>query len=324
MKSTWFAVEPTEVASSGGSTLTILDDKTVLSSGKNPDKDTYTVTLPTDEKAITGLRLAALQHSSFNGGLSRNNGNFVLTGVEVAVLGKDGKRKKVVLARAEADYSQPGFAVASLLAKGGTGWAIEGHVRKDTDRQAVFVFDKPITGTMIEVRLVHASPFAGHNIGRFRLDLTTAPAPGLGDKGGLPPGIVAALQVPAGKRTAAHDAALTAHYSTLSPELATTRAKVAKIEARLKQIADSAPQTLISSAAGPRMMRVLARGNWLDDTGEIVAPGVPASLPRLTIAGKRATRLDLAKWLVSPEHPLTARVFVNRLCSRRSAPAGSA
>jgi Protein of unknown function (DUF1553)/Protein of unknown function (DUF1549)/Planctomycete cytochrome C len=315
MKSAWTAIKPTKVASSGGSTLTIQGDRSVLTSGKNPDKDTYTVALATDEKAITGLRLAALRHPSFSG-LSRNNGNFVLTGIEVAVLSKDGKRHKVALARAEADYSQPGHPVASLVGKGNSGWAIEGHVRKDADRQAMFAFAKPITGgpgTTIEVRLVHASPYVGHNIGRFRLDLTTVPAPGLGDKGGLPAAVLAALQVPADKRTDAHKATLTAHYSTLSPESMPTRAKIAKIEARLKQIADSAPQTLISSAAGPRMMRVLPRGNWLDDTGEIVAPGVPASLPRLSPAGKRATRLDLAKWLVSPEHPLTARVFVNRL-----------
>jgi hypothetical protein len=55
------------------------------------------------------------------------------------------------------------------------------------------------------------------------------------------------------------------------------------------------------------------RGNWLDDSGEIVQPGTPASLPPLTFEGKRASRLDLAKWLTAKENPLTARVFVNRL-----------
>jgi hypothetical protein len=63
----------------------------------------------------------------------------------------------------------------------------------------------------------------------------------------------------------------------------------------------------------PRTMRILPRGNWLDDSGEIVQPGTPASLPALGVTGRRASRLDLASWLVSKEHPLTARVFVNRL-----------
>src|SRR5262249_61279988 len=45
--------------------------------------------------------------------------------------------------------------------------------------------------------------------------------------------------------------------------------------------------------------------------GAMVAPGTPAVLPELT--AKKPTRLDLAKWIVSPENPLTARVAVNRV-----------
>src|SRR5439155_5965413 len=50
-----------------------------------------------------------------------------------------------------------------------------------------------------------------------------------------------------------------------------------------------------------------------DDSGEIVAPGVPVALPSLDVKDRRATRLDLARWLVAEDNPLTARVFVNRL-----------
>src|SRR5205814_375466 len=71
--------------------------------------------------------------------------------------------------------------------------------------------------------------------------------------------------------------------------------------------------TLMSMSVAPRTVRVLPRGNWLDDSGEIVLPGVPAALPPLGATGPRATRLDLAKWLTAPGNPLTARVFVNRL-----------
>jgi len=60
-------------------------------------------------------------------------------------------------------------------------------------------------------------------------------------------------------------------------------------------------------------VRVLPRGNWLDDSGEVVQPAVPAFLASLDTKGQRATRLELAKWIVSPDNPLTARVFVNRL-----------
>ncbi|HKB35724.1 MAG TPA: PSD1 and planctomycete cytochrome C domain-containing protein, partial [Gemmataceae bacterium] len=61
----------------------------------------------------------------------------------------------------------------------------------------------------------------------------------------------------------------------------------------------------------PRTTRVLLRGDYLNE-GEVVTPGVPASLPPLK-RGLPANRLDLARWLVDSENPLTARVTVNRL-----------
>ena len=71
-------------------------------------------------------------------------------------------------------------------------------------------------------------------------------------------------------------------------------------------------RTMVTVAIAPRPIRVLSRGDWMDETGEIVSPAVPGFLS--PIAGQeRATRLDLATWLVSPENPLVARVFVNRL-----------
>ncbi len=72
-------------------------------------------------------------------------------------------------------------------------------------------------------------------------------------------------------------------------------------------------KTISPVAGDPREMRVLARGDWMDDSGEIVQPAVPRSLGQVEQQGERATRLDLARWLVSGNQPQTARVFVNRL-----------
>lgn len=75
-------------------------------------------------------------------------------------------------------------------------------------------------------------------------------------------------------------------------------------------------QTMVTVSSEPRITRVLARGNWLDESGEIVAPATPHFLPgakSANPAGPRATRLDLAQWIVSRDNPLTARTFVNRL-----------
>ena len=315
-QSVWVTAKPQKVASSGGATLQVQPDLSVLSTGTNPAKDTYTLTLTTDQTNLTGLRLTALRHPSLPGnGLSRGNGNFVLTGLRVALVDKDGKLQPIKLASAIADFSQPGYPVESLLQPRGPGWAIEGHIHKGVDRTAVFTFAKPLAGgpgTTLQVRLEHNSAFPQHNIGRVRLDLTSQAKPGLGDRAGLPEAVIAALKTEPDKRTAAQKETLASHYRSIAPELQAIRDQIARLTAQRQTLEKSAPETLITTAVTPRTMRVLPRGNWLDDSGEIVAPGTPASLPPLGVKG-RANRLDLARWLVAPEHPLTARVFVNRL-----------
>ena len=97
-----------------------------------------------------------------------------------------------------------------------------------------------------------------------------------------------------------------------TPELNPLRNQLKKLEAARKQVDQSIPRTLITTAVKPRTIRVLPRGNWLDDSGPVVTPAVPEFLPALKVDG-HANRLDLAKWLVSEQNPLTARVYVNRL-----------
>ena len=87
------------------------------------------------------------------------------------------------IAKAYADFSQPGFPVANAIdGKPATGWAVAGHEKKGQSRTAVFAFDKPLAGgpgTMLTIRLRHESQYRQHNIGRFRISLTTAAKPSL-------------------------------------------------------------------------------------------------------------------------------------------------
>lgn len=78
-----------------------------------------------------------------------------------------------------------------------------------------------------------------------------------------------------------------------------------------EQIQQQIPHVMIMRDERKRETRVLNRGNY-ETPGERVEPAMPAFLPKLP-AGTQADRLALAKWLVSPEHPLMSRVTVNRL-----------
>jgi hypothetical protein len=130
----------------------------------------------------------------------------------------------------------------------------------------------------------------------------------------LPGAVVTALKIDAAKRTPAHKASIAAHYRTIAPALAALRQKISAKNAEKTAAINANPTSLVSvSMAKPRMVRVLARGNWLDDTGEIVQPAVPGYLQLGKTAKGRASRQDLANWITARNNPLTARVMVNRL-----------
>jgi hypothetical protein len=129
----------------------------------------------------------------------------------------------------------------------------------------------------------------------------------------MPPAVALALHDEASKRTEVQRAALAAYYRSVAPELQKFRTEVAALERKKTALVKTFPKTLITTAVEPRAVRILPRGNWLDDSGESVSPAVPAFLPALNVSGRRPNRLDLARWLVDRQNPLVARVFVNRI-----------
>ena len=87
--------------------------------------------------------------------------------------------------------------------------------------------------------------------------------------------------------------------------------EIADLRAQRSILEQSFTATLVSHEMDkPRGAFILKRGQY-DQHGDAVIRGVPSVLPALK-TGATTNRLDLARWLVSPEHPLTARVSINR------------
>jgi mono/diheme cytochrome c family protein len=104
------------------------------------------------------------------------------------------------------------------------------------------------------------------------------------------------------------------HCVVTKPKFESLLAERRTLRDQRKAVEDSIPSTFVyKDLPAPRESFVMMRGAY-DKPGEKVEPDVPAILPQLKKAdpAARATRLDLARWLVDAENPLTARVAVNR------------
>jgi hypothetical protein len=133
---------------------------------------------------------------------------------------------------------------------------------------------------------------------------------------GLPKDLARALNIPEEKRSRTQAALVRDYFEYSSPKLFPARLELAKLEMEQSFAEGAVGEVMITQSVKPRETRILPRGNWMDDSGEIVEPAIPEFLGKLDTGGKRATRLDLANWLVSTQNPLTARVYVNRMWSQ--------
>ena len=120
------------------------------------------------------------------------------------------------------------------------------------------------------------------------------------------------------KRTDAEKAQVQAFFvsdiwKNAPPELLKLRSKRLSLQADLtKTEADLPGSFVFADLPQPRQSAVMMRGQY-DKPGDKVEPNTPSFLPKLSgLDKRRANRLDLAKWLVSPEQPLVPRVVVNR------------
>ena len=316
-KQSWQQLTPKSVTADQGTTLSIQPDGTILASGEVKDKDTYHLAYDLSPKAdaahspLTAFRLEVLHDSSLPaGGPGRaGNGNFVINSIEIKRGGQ-----KIEWAFSRGSHSQDGFDAKYLGEGNKKGWAILPEAGKD---QHVTLFPKkPAQSAASKTDSLSVSIVqnhgAGHTVGKFRLLVSS-------EKEILNPfhfpekKIREIARIESSKRTAEQSKALWDYFRTHTPLLADVRKQIAETKKKQKKLESSIITTLATKATKPRQMRVLARGNWMDETGEVVVPAVPHYLPQSKVEKQRLTRLDLANWMVDRSNPLVARSFVNRI-----------
>lgn len=310
----WHTLVPSEASSEKGATLTKQEDGSILVSGTNPDTDDFILTATTALRGPTAIRLEALADDSLasHGPGRAPNGSWVLT--EFKMLGEG---KPVELVPARADFEQPGWPLANALdGKDDTGWGTWPQVGKS--HEAIFEMKTPFRprssfdfrqDVLMSFRLqFRSAPHKQHVLGKFRLSITNSPTVLLRP---MPEDVKAAIAVEAAQRTDAQKKTISDFYLASEPRLIAAKKKADESKAAREKVERETPRTMVMhDRTQPRDTYILVKGAY-DKYADKVDWGTPAVLPPLP-ADAPKSRLALARWLVSPEHPLTARVTVNR------------
>jgi hypothetical protein len=329
----WTRQKPARVESTGGATLKIRDDLSVIASDKNPDKDTYTLQFTNDVSGVLGLRIEALPDDALpsKGPGRSGNGNFVLTEVVARVETAGATPRALAFDSARASYEQTSFvddnpyklwSAASAIdgdAKGDSaGWAVLPETGKA--HQLLLELKEPLSlkpGEMLVVELQQRHGHKNQTLGHFRIGTTTSAEAARSVSAPPPTGEFAELLAkPADQLDNEQKEKLFAHYKQIAPALAGLRQQLADAKKAKGDFEATVARCLVTERNDkPRTVRILPRGNFLIETGDAVEPALPAYLRTSTrpTGDRRLTRLDLADWLVARENPLTARVTMNRL-----------
>jgi cytochrome c553 len=315
----WIVLKPTTAKSAGGATLTVQPDGSILASGPRPEKDTYTITAPTDLRGVTAVRLEVLADPSLpqQGPGRQDNGNFHLSEFRISLTTKNSSTTQPVnIATASADFDQDGWGVAKAIdGKPETAWGIFPQVGKS--HVAVFSLQNAITapeGATLTFTLdqLHGG---GHVIGRPRISVTTAPLPVSVPT--LPDAIAAIVLLPSEKRTEAQRADLARFV--LRSDIDEKLAALPKPAMVYAVASDFEARGNFKPAIKPRPVNVLRRG----DIRQPIAPASPGALSCVTGVPSRFKLADaddegqrraaLALWITHRDNVLAWRSIVNRV-----------
>ena len=177
-KVAWLTPGVAEFKSQNGAEAEFLPDGSFRVSGKNPDKDTYTIQFELPPQRISHLQLEAIPDEKLSKGGPGNSdsGNFVLSELEMDIddSGTNGTARPVKFASVQADYAQDGFPEENAIdGNPDTGWAVDGPAGSSKDRHAIFALAAPLESKQkvrVTIRLVQN--FGGHaTLGRFRISV---------------------------------------------------------------------------------------------------------------------------------------------------------
>jgi len=306
----WRILIPT-AATSNLPILTIQDDHSIFASGDTAKRDDYMITLAASDRPITSLRLEALPDLRLPAGGPGSTyyegtlGDFYLTEMSA----KSGS-KEFPFSAATQTYSKNRFgsnpATAALAIDNDiqTGWSV--HDRQGAAHVAVFVFAKPVpANTPVTIHMSFGRHFAS-SLGRFRFSATdAAKAP---EARMYSPEVASLLLQPEHLLTQREEQLLQNAFLTSTPELSQQSETIRKLRMR-----PAATSSLVLQSRPPEHTRPTFRHH----RGEYLQPKEPVTvgLPSVLIpSGQDApkNRLEFAKWLVSTQNPLTARVVINR------------
>ena len=307
----WTVAKPMSVTSSLPH-LVVRDDGSVLAGGDVAKSTVYEVVLPPATAETRAIRLEVLPDGSLPAhgpGLvwyEGDKGDFFLSEFEVTA----GDRRIAVAKGTESYAGKPsssrGASSAANTIDGdmSSGWGIDGEQGRPS--AVVYVLAEPVpAGTPLTLTLRSERHYSCP-IGCFRVSVSSR---GDAEARGHTAAEEAALVKPVDSRSATERDLLQRRFLASAPELAEPVKEIHKLEDSLRD----GTTTLVlreRPADSRRVTHRRHRGEFTQPKEE-VRPAAPAFLPQLP-ADAPSDRLALAKWLVSPDNPLTARVTVNR------------
>jgi hypothetical protein len=324
----WHPIRPSEVTSVEGTKFRVDEETVIQATGPNPRQDDYRIAVPApgEVSRVSGWKLEVFPHESHTESkLSRGkSGEFILTNVKLLVRRKGlSQVRDIEMKGAVADYEREakgrnyGKVRDTLDDDPRNGWTTESGDSKN-GHTAVFELEKPLALSPDEELvfvLFHRSTNGDANIGRFRISVT-------GEAGetvrGLKPSpledLAKALPAKPGDLDGDLRKRLLTQFLLDDTDYQKARTALDLANRQLAETKKSAGKLgvmVLAERKEPRPTHILERGVW-DAKGEVVQPGVlPAVLE--WPAEDSGSRLDFARWLVSPENPLTARVVANHL-----------